>query len=161
SVFVTLKEKGITFDTKPVSLAHREQLQPAYRHASITGRVPALDHEGFWLAESSAMVDYLEDVCPTPAVLPRDPRRKARARQILAWVRSDLLPIREERPTHTMFYERATAPLSAAGRVAARKLIDVCEQLIHPGKTTLFGDWCIADSDLAFMLHRLILNGDP
>ena len=34
----------------------------------------------------------------------------------MAWVRSDLMPIREERSTTTMFYERATKPLSPAAQ---------------------------------------------
>jgi glutathione S-transferase len=76
----------------------------------------------------------------------------------MAWIRSDLLALREERPTTTMFYERADKPLSSAGEEAARKLARVADLLIPEGKTQLFGAFSIADADLAFMLHRLILN---
>ena len=37
-----------------------------------------------------------------PPLLPALPQPRARARQLLAWIRSDLMPIREERATHTM-----------------------------------------------------------
>jgi glutathione S-transferase len=79
----------------------------------------------------------------------------------MAWLRSDLLALREERPTTTMFYERASAPLSAAGAAAAAKLSRVAEALLPRGATSLFGAWSAADTDLAFMLHRLILNRHP
>jgi glutathione S-transferase len=36
----------------------------------------------------------------------------------------------------------------------------VAEQLLNAQASNLFGNWCIADTDLALMLHRLIMNGD-
>jgi glutathione S-transferase len=79
---------------------------------------------------------------------------------VMDWIRSDLLAIREERPTHTMFYDRADKPLSPAGHTAVQRLYDTASRLIPDGATSLFGvEWTQADSDLAFMLHRLLLNG--
>lgn len=77
----------------------------------------------------------------------------------MAFVRSDLLPLREERPTTTMFYEKAKSPLSEKGERAASKLVQFAERLIRPGHTKMFSEWSIADADLAFMLQRLRLNG--
>ncbi len=160
--FVGLREKGIEFETRVVALQDKAQLAPDYQQKTITGRVPALEHDGFFLAESSAIVEYLDDVFPVPAeqrLLPAGVHERARARQLLAWIRSDLMALREERPTTTMFYERARTPLTAAGQAAADKLVAVAERLVPADATPLFGAWCIADSDLAFMLHRLLLNG--
>lgn len=160
SCFVTLREKGLDFSVDPVALQAKEQEAPTFRDGTFTGRVPALRHGDFWLAESQAIIEYLEDAFPdAPRVLPRGAQERARARQILAWLRSDLLPIREERSTATMFYERASAPLSAAGEAAAAKLLRVADLLVPQGSGSLFGAWSQADSDLAFMLHRLLLNG--
>ncbi|MGX5660863.1 hypothetical protein ACWKWV_14205 [Castellaniella ginsengisoli] len=36
----------------------------------------------------------------------------------------------------------------------------MAEQLLPARAANLFGNWCIADTDLALMLHRLIMNGD-
>ncbi len=162
SCFVALREKNLPFELSSLKLDAGEQQLEAFRDRSLTGKVPALQHAGFWLAESSAIIEYLEDAFPAPAhpcVLPPDVRQRARARQVMAWVRSDLQALREERPTTTMFYEQASKPLSAAGRAAAEKLLRVADLLIPPGAAALFDSWCIADADLAFMLHRLILNG--
>ena len=49
--------------------------------------------------------------------------------------------------------------LAALVRAAADKLVTVADRLISAGRTQLFDAWCIADSDLAFMLHRLLSNG--
>jgi glutathione S-transferase len=163
STFVALHEKGVLFDVIEVGLAEGEHLLPAYRDASVTARVPSLEHDGFRLAESSAIAEYLEEVFPPPShpcLLPAAPQARARARQIMAWLRSDLGALREERSTVTMFYRFRLQPLSPAAERDAQKLIRVAEQLVARAAEPLFGSWCLADSELAFMLHRLILNGD-
>ena len=165
SSFVALREKGLTFDMRPIALHEHAQRAPEYQQRTVTGRVPALDHDGFSLAESSAIAEYLEDVFPVPAharLLPSAPKDRARARQIMAWLRSDdTFALRDERSTHTMFYARTTNALGEAGGRAAAKVIAVAERALPSGATQLFDAWSIADAELAFMLHRLIQNGDP
>jgi glutathione S-transferase len=162
SCFVALKQKVLPFELKTISLGDKEQLHPSFAR-SLTAKVPALEHDGFWLAESSAIVEYLEDAFPAPKyvrVLPEAIHDRARARQLMAWIRSDLMPIREERSTNTIFYEKATTPLSPAGRAAADKLLRVAGELLPRGKTHLFGTFTVADVDLALMLQRLIKSSD-
>jgi glutathione S-transferase len=161
STFVALQEKGLEFAMRELDLATGEHRRGDYPARSLTGRVPALEHDGFVLSESTAIVEYLDETFgpPRARLLPDEPKARARARQIMAWIRSDLLALREERPTTTMFFERATGPLSDAGRDAADALLRVSTAVIPPGATTMFGAWSIADADLGFMLHRLILNG--
>jgi glutathione S-transferase len=162
NAFVALSEKQLVFDIKEIDLAGGEQRAAAYAVASITARVPALIHDGFWLTESNAIVEYLEESFPdSKRLLPKRNPDRARARQILSWLSSDLLPLREERSTATLFFDRATAPLSDAARAAAGKLVRVTEQLLPGDHATLFEEWSIADAALSLMLHRLILNGDP
>lgn len=164
SSFVALSEKGLPFDVKLVDLARGEQHDPGYARRSLTARVPSLEHDGFSLAESSAIAEYLEEAFPPPrfpALFPAGPRERARARQIMAWLRSDLGALREERPTTTMFFERARDPLGARAQADADKLVRVAGALLPAAGGALFGAWCLADAELAFMLHRLVLNGDP
>ena len=162
AVYVALEEKGVPYRVQKVSLADKQHERAEYRAGSITGRIPAIDHDGFWLAESAAIVDYLDEVFTAPQyklALPTTPKERARARMVMQWIRSDLMPVREERPTHTMFYQRADKPLTPAGQAAAARLVETAARLVPDGATTLFGAWCQADSDLAFMLQRLLLNG--
>ncbi len=159
SCFVALREKGLDFEVRGVGLDRAEQRTSAYRERSITGRVPMLEDGDFALAESQAIIEYLEDAYPEPAILPRDVQERARARQVLGWVRSDLDALRAERPTTTMFYDATMVPLSDKGRAAADKLVAVSDRLVSTNRLHLFSTWTIADADLAFMLHRLLLNG--
>lgn len=161
SVFVTLKEKGLPFEMEAIDLEAGQNLAQPYRDLALTARVPALVHDGFVLTESSAISEYLDEVFPAPeyhAVYPRNSQRRAQARQIQAWLRSDLMPIRAERSTMTVFYEPATQPLSPEARAAAGKLIRAADKLVDG--PNLFTRWCVADTDLALMLNRLIMSGD-
>jgi glutathione S-transferase len=162
SSWVALREKGVPFETAGVALVDGAHRSPAYQELSLTSRVPALEHDGFHLAESAAIAEYLEEALPPPghpALFPADRRARARARQIMGWLRSDLGALRDERSTVTMFYRLRLAPLTAAGERDARKLCQVTEQALPAGNQHLFGAWSLADSELAFMLHRLLLNG--
>jgi glutathione S-transferase len=162
STYVALKELGVPFKVELVRLHKKEHQQAEYLSSSLTGRVPTLRHGDFWLSESSAMDEYLAEVFPPPKharLFPEGAKERARARQLMAWVRSDLMPIREERPTTTIFYAPAKAPLGPKAEEAAQRLVRVATALIPEGKTTLFDSWCIADSDFALMLNRLHASG--
>ncbi|MFK3796954.1 MULTISPECIES: glutathione transferase [unclassified Pseudomonas] len=160
SVFVTLKEKGIDFELIPVNLGAQEQHAQGYAELSLTQRVPTLEQGGFAVSESSAITEYLEERFPETPVYPQDLRQKARARQVQAWLRSDLMPIREERSTLVIFYGKKVGPLTSEGKAAAAKLIAAAKALLADGREYLSGAWSIADVDLALMLNRLVLNGD-
>lgn len=161
SVFVALEEKQLPYSVRELSLAAGEHKDPSFR--ARTGRIPALQHGALWLAESQAIVEYLADIFPYPAhprLFPEDLRQRAICRELMAWIRSDLLPIREERPTSTVWGPPADKPLSAKAQEAVARLTRYCDALIADGQTTLFAAWCIADADLALMLQRLHHSGD-
>lgn len=163
SVYVALAEKGLTFSLKTVDLDSGEHLKPQWQGYALTRRVPVLEIDGFELSESSAIDEYLEDRFAPPeweCIYPHDLQKRARARQIQAWLRSDLVPIRTERSTDVVFAGVKKPALSEEGLSSARKLIETASSLLAQGNPNLFGEWCIADTDLALMLNRLILNGD-
>lgn len=163
SAFVALTEKGLPFSVRTVDLGSGEQKRSAYADRALTARVPALVEGEFVLTESSAITEYLDESFPPPeyiALYPRDRRLRAHARQIQAWVRSDLVPVRTERDTETVFFRKPCAPLTETAQDAAARLIHVAERFVQ-GPQHLFGDWSIADTDLAIMLSRLVRNGDP
>jgi glutathione S-transferase len=161
SAFVALTVKQLAFEVQTVDLSTAANLAPGYAGLSLTRRVPTLLHGEFALSESSAIDEYIEDVFPGAPLYPTDPRQKARARQAQAWLRSDLMPIRVERSTEIVFYGAKAPALSPAGEAAAAKLFAAAEALLASGAENLFDDWCIADVDLALMLNRLVLHGDP
>jgi len=161
SVFVALTEKGLPFTVETLDLALGQQ-HGDFARRTVTARVPALADGEWVLNESTAITEYLDECFPAPAypaLYPPDRRQRAQARQVQAWLRTDLLPVRVERNTETIFLGAASAPLSPAGQAAAAKLLHVAGQLVRG--PYLFDAWSIADVDLALMLQRLIVNGDP
>jgi glutathione S-transferase len=159
--FVSLVEKGLDFDTETLDLAAHANHDPNFARTSITRRVPTLIHDGFALSESSAICEYLDESFPGTHLYPTEPRDRARARQIQAWVRSDLMPIRDERPTFVVFSGARRPALSAQAREAATKLFAAALTLLDGRSDNLFGEWSIADVDLAMMLQRMVAHGDP
>ncbi|MQA22664.1 glutathione transferase [Rugamonas rivuli] len=165
SAFVALTEKRLPFAMQTVDLEAGQQKLGAYRDRALTARVPALVEDGgatpFVLTESTAITEYLEESFPAPeyiALYPKDRRQRAQARQVQAWLRSDMVQLRVERDTETVFFGKACQPLSEAGQAAADKLLHAAGRLVQG--PNLFGEWSIADVDLTVMLNRLILNGD-
>ena len=160
SAFVALHEKQLLFDIATVNLAAKDGRNSNFMGASLTQRVPTLKHGEFCLSESSAIAEYLDEAFVGTSLYPKTPQNRAVARQIQAWLRSDLMLIRQERPTEVLFYGVKKPALSIEAKRAANKLISAAQRLIAANQEYLFDTWCIADMDLAVMLNRLILNGD-
>lgn len=160
SAFVALNEKQLHFELKTVDLSANANREASYAETSLTRRVPTLVHDGFALSESSAITEYLDAVFEGVPLYPTEVRTRARARQVQAWLRSDLMPIRQERSTEVVFYGVKKPPLSLEAQAAVEKLFAVAEALVPHDEENLFGQWSIADADLALMLNRLVLNGD-
>lgn len=163
SAFVALVEKGVDFELRTLNLAAGEHRDDGYQGLSLTGRIPTLSHGDFHLSESSAIAEYLEDLLPAPghaAVYPEHLVDRARARQVQAWLRSDLVPIREERPTTVIFFQPSRRPLSPMAIASAARLFSAATEWLGHDADHLFGAWSIADLDLALMLNRLVRNGD-
>ena len=163
SAYVGLQEKGLPFDIARIDLGAREQHAPSYAAVSLTRRVPTLVHGEFRLSESSAITEYLDERFPAPthaALYPQAPELRAKAREIQAWLRSDLAALRQERTTEVVFKGWQGKPLSEAAQAAAAKLFTAATVLLQHGGQNLFGAWSIVDADLALMLNRLVLNGD-
>jgi len=162
SAFVSLVEKDLPFGMEAVDLGAGEHRRESFARTSLTQRVPTLVHEEFRLSESSAISEYIEDTfggIGTP-LYPENARERARARQVQAWLRSDLLPIRMERPTEVVFHGAQYPALSVQAQAAAGKLYAAAQLLIPEDADNICAEWTIADVDLALMLNRLLLKGD-
>ncbi|GAO39992.1 putative glutathione S-transferase [Sphingomonas changbaiensis NBRC 104936] len=79
----------------PVELPPGGSMQaPEFLAISPMGRVPVLDDDGWTLAESAAIVGYLDDVLDGPPLLPENPRDRARARTIETLASHELAGLR-------------------------------------------------------------------
>ncbi|HEY5949421.1 MAG TPA: glutathione transferase [Kofleriaceae bacterium] len=158
AVYVALREKRLSFTTARAMMRKGVGAIDHMRERTLTGTAPVLQHGEFWLAESLAIVEYLEEVFPQPAMFPRDVRDRARARQIMTWMRNEHDALRTERPAERIMYPSAgeLPPLSPAARRAADDLVRVAERLGASASGAVFGQFGAIDVDLAFALMRLI-----
>ena len=81
AVLATLEEKGASCRFSPVAPGTLRSPEHLARHPF--GRVPVLEHDGFLLYETQAILRYLDRVLPTPSLTPTDPRRAARMDQVM------------------------------------------------------------------------------
>lgn len=81
SVLATLEEKGGAYRLAPVAPGTFKSPEHLARHPF--GRVPVLEHDGFSLYETQAILRYLDRVLPAPSLTPADARRAARMDQAM------------------------------------------------------------------------------
>ena len=160
--YVALREKGVGFSTAVALVREGAGISPPIRQRAVTGLEPVLQHGEFWLAESLAIIEYVDEAFPAPAhprLWPADLHLRARARQLMSWIRMEHEALRLERTSTYVFYPRKDLPpLGPKAARQAERLIGVVERF-GPRGDALLGEWCIADVDVAFMLMRLIVTG--
>jgi maleylpyruvate isomerase len=92
-VRIALGWKAIPFERRVVNLVAREQDAPGFRAVNPLGQVPVLVTDEGTLTQSQAILAYLEDRFPTPALLPRAPWPRARALQLAEMMISGIQPL--------------------------------------------------------------------
>jgi maleylpyruvate isomerase len=95
-VRIALNLKDIPYEAVSVHLTRDggQHRKPDYRTINPQMRVPALQLEsGETLIQSLAIIDYLDEVCPDPALLPADPVARAHVRAVAQIVACDIHPL--------------------------------------------------------------------
>ena len=95
-VRIALGLKGLAWTPDFIHLLREggEQLRPAYRAKNPTALVPTLEtDDGALIAQSLAIIEYLNETHPTPPLLPRDPLARARVRAFALTIACDIHPL--------------------------------------------------------------------
>lgn len=101
-VRLALALKGLTFDTVPIHLGKGGQLTDEFRAINPQGFVPTLvlndpgsksGKSGAVLTQSLAILEWLEETHPAPALLPADPVERAHVRAFTEIIACDIHPI--------------------------------------------------------------------
>ena len=102
---IALNLKGLTTEYVAVHLVKEEHLKDDFKAVNPQQLVPALDTGSEVLIQSPAIIEWLEEKFPTPALLPSDPKGRAQVRALAAIVGCDIHPINNRR---TLEYLRKT-----------------------------------------------------
>ena len=92
-VRIALALKGLAYDYLPVHLARNEQFHESYAAVSASRLVPMLEDGGALLTQSLAIIEYLDETYPTPALLPADALGRARVRALAYDIACEIHPL--------------------------------------------------------------------
>lgn len=92
-VRIALNLKGIHYDSIAHHLRRGEQRDPGYLSLNPQGLVPTLLAEDEVVRQSLAIIEFLDETVPTPALLPADPAGRARVRALAQVVACDIHPL--------------------------------------------------------------------
>lgn len=92
-VRIALNLKGVKPQQRFVQLLKHEQAADDYRALNPQGVVPTLVHNGHAIGQSLAIMEYLEEIIPQPALLPANPLDRARVRQIACAIACEIHPL--------------------------------------------------------------------
>lgn len=161
-VIVALRLKNIPYEVIPVAPVNPATLPEDWKRISPTGLIPAIDDGGFMLADSTAILAYLERKVPEPSLLPSDPRSYARALSLDAWAGSELF----RRIIHPIFHNQVVKPVlrkepgdkaavDAALNVAAPEAFDYLEAQLSGSYLV---DATPSIADVAVISNLLLFN---
>ena len=142
-VRIALELKGLGYDYVPVHLVKGEHRQAAYSALAPEMLVPHLELDGHNLAQSMAIIEYLDETPPEPPLLPRDAVGRAQVRALAQSIACEIHPLNNLRVLKAIRSEfnadQAAVDAWAAGWIAPG--FDALEALVgRHGAGWSFGD---------------------
>lgn len=157
-VRIALNLKGLPFEEEMIDLDAGEQFSPDFLARNPAGAVPAVYvDDGPPLTQSVAVLEYLEETHPEPALMPKDPRERARVRALMLMFAADHHPLIVNRVRRRLGEQTG---LDEAGRMDWARhwlregLVQAEAKLTRDAET---GRFCHGDApslaDLCFISH--------
>ena len=180
-VRIALQVKGLAYDYLPVHLVKGEHQSADYASRMGDALVPALvTDDGAVLAQSMAIIEYLEETHPTPALLPPDALARARVRALAQMVACEIHPlnnlrvlrylVRElkvsEDAKNAWYHHWVRSGLEAFERQLALLAQERAAQGLPPsvlcwGDTPTLADCCLVPQIFNAQRFNMPLNGLP
>ncbi|ESY14002.1 MULTISPECIES: glutathione S-transferase N-terminal domain-containing protein [unclassified Mesorhizobium] len=160
-VRLVLAEKGIDYDLVPVDVFAAEGTPAWYFEHHPFGRIPAFEHGGFRLFETSAIARYVDEAFDGPALQPKDARTRATMNQIIGMLdayayRSMVWDVAVER----LEKEAPDEALVANGLRQAETVLRVLTALNPPGPWLLGDQLTLADLHAASIIAYFVKVAD-
>ena len=92
-VRIALALKGLPYGYVPVHIARGDHKLPDYAAVSADGLVPVLEDGAVRLSQSMAIIEYLDEAYPGPALLPKDSLARARVRALAQSIACEIHPL--------------------------------------------------------------------
>ncbi len=149
-VRIALNLKGLAYETIPVHLVKDggHNRRPEFRAVNPQMRVPVLvTPSGDVLIQSLAIIEYLEETHPEPALLPKDPIARARTRALAELIACDIHPLNNIGSLRYLKNElhQEQAAIDAWYHYWVRAGFEALEALIEPGPYACGAEVTVAD----------------
>ena len=161
---IALHEKGVEYQPVNTDLFSKKP-SPEFLELNPFAQIPVLDDDGFVIAESIAILEYLEEKYPEPALLPVDLQSRATARKLMCWG-TDYWPIAWKKWMAPRLPERLRDPWTdetvAEGRREICLHLDVLERQLS-GRDWLVSAYSLADvcyAPFVLILERVELGSE-
>ena len=124
-----LLEKRLTLPIREIDVDAAENLRPEFIQHNPGGQVPVLIlDDGFWLAETGAIFQYLKEKYPVPSLLGATPEERAETRM---WQRRIERRITE--PLYAAFHYGPVAAMYRNRMLILPECVPGLEKLVHDG----------------------------
>jgi glutathione S-transferase len=143
-VRIAFREKAIAYEEVEVDLPAGAHRRPEFLRLNPFGQVPVLEDGALVIAESVAILEYLEERFPTPALLPDDVANRAVARQFMLWAYDYVASPWEAWMAQWFKGVPADAPSVRQGRALLASHLDVLEVRLR-SREWLVGSYSFAD----------------
>ncbi|MDI1479665.1 glutathione S-transferase family protein [Polyangium sp. y55x31] len=143
-VWLALEHKKLDYEWKLLTFDRGETRTPEYLAINPRGKVPVLVHDGLVIAESNAIVEYLEERFPDSPLLPRDISARAKVRQLAAEADGYIAPVQRKLFQETLFTKEEARDATKIAEAHAA----ILEELAR-WEARLTGDWLAGDLSLA------------
>ena len=141
-VKLTLEEKGLPYTEVGVMLFSKDS---SFKTRSPMGKVPCIETADGFLAETAAILEYLEELKPTPALLPADLFSRAKTREIMRIIELYIELAARRHFRHVFFGD----PLNEAAIEEVRGVLEngvsALKQLVKPGPYLCGSEMTYAD----------------
>jgi glutathione S-transferase len=154
-VKVVLAEKKLPYEIVPIDLTKKEQKIPEYLKMNPYGKVPVLTDDSTVLYESLVINEYLEEKYPSPALMPKDPAKKAKARILVDYGMAHFdSPYQKLRMELMKEKKDQSQPTIDQAKSELKKLLQRFEDELGD-QEYLMGDFSLVDADLIPRFTRL------
>ena len=141
---IALALKGLDYEPQGIDLRTGAHKSEVFVALNPQGMVPALELDGAVLTQSPAILEWLEETCPAPALLPAAPADRAHVRAMAALIGCDIHPLNNLRVGKAL-RETFGADQPAIDAWAARWILPGFEAL--EALVARHGDgWCFGDA---------------
>lgn len=151
--WLALEAAGITFEDVVIPFDFAAG-NPKLKEVSPTGRVPLLEHGGFKVWESLAIIDYVAELYPDAGLWPQDRQERARARSYACEMLAGFRALRGACPMNIRRKPEALAVSDEVRTDVARIETIWAEALARSGGPFLFGAFTAVDAMYAPVVNR-------